>query len=290
MQTDEAFYYKVSSGKLRGMVLLHVDDFLMSGDDKFCKETTEMFESHLTVSKVEDNEFRYCGLDIKIEETKLEVSMEEYTLSLEEWPVREGKKREHLNKDELKVFRKITGKISWLAMNCRPDLSHNSLKLSMRSRDATLQDLKYANASVRKAKAKVSKVSYKRVSAEGEASVYGISDASHKPGEKAVGGQFVVMGAAKTDVVIPLFWRSKLIQKVCKSPKDAETINLGIVADVACNFAKQIEEIMYDKKKKVETKIFTDSLGTLESIASSHQVERRNMRADVADLKQRLEL
>ena len=41
---------------------------------------------------------------------------------------------------------------------------------------------------------------------------------------------------------------------------------------------------------KTDVKLFTDSLGTLESVASTHQVERRMMRADISDLKQKLEL
>ena len=99
----------------------------------------------------------------------------------------------------------MTGKVAWLASNCRPDLSHNALKMSTKSRSATIQDMKYANATIRKAKAKVSKVGYSKGSGEEEVVVAGISDASHKPGEKAVGGQFVVIASPKSDIVIPLF-------------------------------------------------------------------------------------
>ena len=72
------------------MVLLHVDDFMMSGSNDCIAETTKMFQDNLTVSKVEDDKFRYCGLDVKFEEKRLEVSMEDYSSSLEEWPLRAG--------------------------------------------------------------------------------------------------------------------------------------------------------------------------------------------------------
>ena len=53
--------------------------------------------------------------------------------------------------------------------------------------------------------------------------------------------------------------------------------------------ANQVEQIL-GNSVKVEVKIVTDFLGTLESIALTHQVLRRKMRSDIADLKQKLEL
>ena len=57
LEGDEAFHYKNEKEELKGMILLHVDDFLMAGDDDFLNETTEMFEKNLSVSKKEDDEF-----------------------------------------------------------------------------------------------------------------------------------------------------------------------------------------------------------------------------------------
>ena len=58
-----------------------------------------------------------------------------------------------------------------------------------------------------------------------------MGDASYTAGEgksSALGGQFVILGTAKRPVVSSLFWKSKLVKVVCKSPKDAETINTCI--------------------------------------------------------------
>ena len=102
----------------------------------------------------------------------------------------------------------------------------------------------------------------------------------------------ILIGDREAKTVMPVFWKSKIIRKVCKSPKDAETINMGILADIARHTANQMEQVLSSRKdkKKVQVKLFTDSLGTLESIASTHQVERRMMRADILDLKQKLEV
>ena len=43
-----------------------------------------------------------------------------------------------------------------------------------------------------------------------------------------------------------------------------------------------------DYKKRMKVRVFTDSEPTLESIASSRQVERKSLRLTIVDLKERL--
>ena len=72
------------------MLILHVHDFLIAGTSKFVEETTA-----LTISKIEDSVFRFCGVDLCLKDGMIEVSMEDYTESLEECPVLpERKKKE----------------------------------------------------------------------------------------------------------------------------------------------------------------------------------------------------
>ena len=301
---DEAYYFKYENGKLVGQILLHVDDFIMAGDARFVNETTKMFENALTVSKVEDDKFRFCGVDISLIDGKIIVEMEDYADSLTEIEIRNVKKTEQLDKNEMKQLRKITGKVNWLAENCRPDLSYSGLRLSTRSKNATIADLKYANSIIKKVKSKSSKLTFSPVTHDiSELIVYGIGDASYKAGEKAIGGQFILLGNRKNDRVVPILWKSKLIKQVCHSPKDAETKNMVTVVDLARHAANQISQMLLgednievkcrhnnvDIKNRIPVKIFTDSLATLESIASTHQVERRLMRSSIADLKQKLE-
>ena len=46
---DEAFYIKRNDDGSTGMLLLHVDDFLMGGSESFVETTTDMFKTALTV-------------------------------------------------------------------------------------------------------------------------------------------------------------------------------------------------------------------------------------------------
>ena len=84
----------------------------------------------------------------------------------------------------------------------------------------------------------------------------------------------------------PLFWKSKLIERVCHSLKDTQTLPISKMVDDIIFTARQLETLLYgDYKKTIKIKLFSDSESTLESIASLRQIERKMLRMTVRDLK-----
>merc|ERR1711895_260102 len=79
---DEAFYYENRDSKLIGAVLSHVDDFTVAGEEEFVKRVVKGVTEKFTVSKVEEDEFRFIGLDVKVGKESIEVSMEDYAGSV----------------------------------------------------------------------------------------------------------------------------------------------------------------------------------------------------------------
>ena len=66
LEGDEAVYYKQDkNGELEGMVSTCVDDFDLAGTKSFVERVTKKVSANLDVSKVEDDRFRYTGIDIK---------------------------------------------------------------------------------------------------------------------------------------------------------------------------------------------------------------------------------
>ena len=124
MKGDEAFYYLHKDGKLVGAVITHMDDFTMAGTDEFIKETLEIRGKELSISKREEDDFRYTGIDVSTIDDGIQLEMKDYIDSLEEVKeIRKAERDEELTRDELKVYRKMTGKLSWLANSKCPDLS-----------------------------------------------------------------------------------------------------------------------------------------------------------------------
>ena len=121
---DEVFYFRHDkNGNLDGMVSSHVDDFILAGSDIFLEEITRKIAEKLEISKLEDNEFRFIGMDVKTEGDVIIVSMEDYAKRLEKIQIRKGVPDDPLTEVEMKVYRKYVGKLSWLASNIILDLA-----------------------------------------------------------------------------------------------------------------------------------------------------------------------
>ena len=88
---------------------------------------------------------------------------------------------------------------------------------------------------------------------------------------------------------MPIYWKSKSIARVGFSSKDAEIINLVRLREKAVYALRQLEFLLFGEyRKRIKVCLFTDSESTLESIASSKQIERKTLRQTVVDLKERL--
>lgn len=130
-------------GRLKGAIITHVDDFNLSGTPDFVKNVISVVKEELTVSKIEEDILRFTGLDVKAVETGIEISMEDYSASLKNiLEIRKtDDKIEPLSKLEMNLYRKMTGKISWLANSTRPDLCYLALQMSKNNQGATICDL-----------------------------------------------------------------------------------------------------------------------------------------------------
>ena len=150
---EEAFYYLHRDGDLIGTIITHVDDFTLAGTEAFINEVLKTVSRELTVSKIERDNFRYTGIDVKTIEDGIEIEMKDYVDSLEEVKeIRKAVRDDPLTKTELKVFRKMTGKLSWSANSTRPDLSYTALAMSKKNNSAQIKDLRDITRVVNKAK------------------------------------------------------------------------------------------------------------------------------------------
>ena len=205
--------------------------------------------------------------------------MDDYADSLEKIQV--DKKRD---KDEETTYREncdlreLIGKIAWLSQNLRPDLSYGTLSLQKRVNNSTISDIRYVNKLVDKSKNRKNKIHFVKVGKPEDLVVFGLGDASYTAGQgknSAIKGKFILIGTKHTNKVSSLFWKTKTIKQVCKSPKDSETINACMLCDKTRHLANQMSDLLFGKNgRRIPAMVFTDSLGTLESIASTKQVER----------------
>ena len=86
-----------------------------------------------------------------------------------------------------------------------------------------------------------------------------IGDASFKSEEKAVGGVLLFLSNSAMKKAVPIYWKSKTINRVCYSSKDAETINVARMVEDTIFAARQVEILMLgDCRKRVKVRLFMD--------------------------------
>ena len=68
---------------------------------------------------------------MKVESNGIEILMEDYSQSLKDiTDIRKvDDRREELSKLKMKLYRKMTGKIAWLANSTRPDLCYLAMQM-----------------------------------------------------------------------------------------------------------------------------------------------------------------
>ena len=289
---DEAFYFKNENGNLIGMIITHVDDFQIAGNSYFVDSILDKLNNNLTVSKVERDEFRFTGIDVKGTSNGIMLSMDEYASSIEEIrEIRKEKKITPLTKTEMKLYRKYVGKLNWLAENTRPDLAIWSLNLSKQNAKATIGDLKKVNQIVKKVQNRQSKVKFSVIGRKEDLVIHAVGDASYKCDAPSIGGNLIMLGNRNSTRVSPLYWKSKQIQNVCHSAKEAETRNILKNVDLAVYLSAQLSLLLFgESESKIPVKVYTDSKPLLDSIASSKQVEQKLLRNTMTDLKKKLEV
>ena len=70
-------------------------------------------------------------------------------------------------------------------------------------------------------------------------------DASFKTDEKSVGGMMLMIANEEMTRGSIVMWKSKQIDRVCHSSKDAETLAMSKMLDEAMFMAKQVKKLLF---------------------------------------------
>ena len=288
---DDAFFTMNRNGKLYGMTVLHVDDFLVAGSPEFLSRLSTQLEKRFTFGRTEFTKFKFTGLNIEQTADGIYVDQVDYIRNIQ--PISSFRMDAHsesnLTKTEFKACRGLTGQLNWAAECTRPDLAFDVRYLSTRNKCATIADIANANKILKKAKYEDIRIKYSKLGAWNTLRLISYTDSSFKNGEdnvKSVGGRVTFL-ANSQGMVSPLNWKSKTIQQVCKSVKSAETRSLEQGLEDTIYTSRIISEIMTGKicsKIPVEHKI--DSKTLHDSIISTKPIEEKTMRHLLAWIKQ----
>ena len=81
---DKAAFRCYYQEKLDGVILLHVDDFFLTGSNLSNEHVVKELIKKFKIGKRKSGDFRYVGLKIKKEETGISVNQDSYAEEIEE--------------------------------------------------------------------------------------------------------------------------------------------------------------------------------------------------------------
>ena len=154
-QLDQALWFRwktARSGKreLSGILVAHVDDLLLAGDDD-SRASFDKVGSELGYGSVELGDFVWCGKRIRrAEDGTIRLSMVEYHRNLKEAPLPANRRRDPdapLTDYERRQLRAVLGSLQWLVAQLRFDMAFTVSTLQ--SAEPTVRTLVRANAAVR---------------------------------------------------------------------------------------------------------------------------------------------
>ena len=299
VHADGTLFSYVKENKPHGLIVLHVDDLLIMGDDQFEAEIEKRLSNTFIFSKIEEKSFKYCGCQITVEKTgDIVLDQIKYVDMIEEIDKKSGDEDRELTRTELKELRGKIGEILWISLMTRPDLAFDVNNIASEVQGATVRTVKDMNRIIRNAKGKKQVLRFTKLGEYSDLIVKVYTDASYNNRDgktRSTEGKVVLIENPKTGLANVISWKVKKIPRVCRSVKSAETRALEDGLDDAVHTARLLSETYkgsIDLKKPEQIPVIakTDSKSLWESIHNSRQCEEKMLRNTIAGIKELLEL
>ena len=289
--TDPAAFYWYHNGKLSGIFLMHVDDFLWGGNARFETNIVSKLRNHFKVRDQNCNIFKYIGMNIQQGDSEIIIHQNEFCKSLQPIEIVKGRRmdREMLCNDvEKEQFRSLVGQLGWLCTNSRPDLSYDVLELSCKVNKPKIGDMFDANKCLRKACMFQCSMHFPKLKDVNNCKLVVFSDASHSnlPDGVSSAGGFVIFLVDGQSNACPLYWESRKIRRVVKSTLAAETLAAADAIDSAYYIGHILSQILSDGKSKIPIELFVDNKSLFDNVYSVKSVSEKRLRIDIASIKE----
>jgi hypothetical protein len=290
---DKAFFiWHDTDGKLRGIIALHVDDFVFCGRSEWLVNVINKLMTVFKISKSSQGCFRYLGLNVKQTSGGIYIDQHDYVDEIDHVVIDQGRvlqKDAPLNKKEVKRLKGASGKLLWVSSNTRPDIAYDSCVISNYGKTPTVKNLLAANKGIDKLKKSQLKLVFPDLGNPDLWKINVYCDAAHAnlPNGGSQGGFLVFIEG--NERLSPLVWRSKKLDRVTKSPLASEAMSFAEAADAGYLISEMIKEVC-GRSTKVEINCFSDSKSLKDHLESSNIISDLRLRVDMARMQEMVEL
>ena len=282
------FMWHDSCNNIIGILAMHVDDFVCSGNEYFEKDIISTLKKKFLVGTHEYGTFKYLGLNVIQSETGITLDQNLYTSTIQ--PIEINKDRAsikdlELNQAEKRELKRLSGQMMWVTTQTRPDVSYDVCSISNIGKKPRMKKIIEANKVLAKLKANKGSITFPKISKSSELNVIVYSDATYASLDdgSSQGGFIIFVGYEEK--LAPICWSSKKLERVTKSPLASETLALSEAADAGVLVSAMLQEIFkFSRLPKVICR--TDNASLVDTLHSSNLVTDRRLRIDVARIKE----
>lgn len=174
----------------------------------------------------------------------------------------------------------------WVASQTRPDVSFETCAMSNTGKSPTVKMLFEANKAVTKLNSKKVEIKFPNLGSPRDLKILAFPDATYGSLEDGSSqGAFMIFVAGKGDLVTPVCWQSKKLNRVTKSPLASETLALSEAADAGFLISAMIQEI-FQIPFLPEVECYTDNNSLNDTLKTTNVITDRRLRVDIARIRE----
>lgn len=296
-ERDPGLFYKHDdSGKLTGIVGVHVDDFIHAGTAEFSRLHLGPVLESFKIGKNEKEQFKYTGFQIN--QTKNGISMDQsaYTRDCIEIvpvePARLKNKDAELTEKERSDLRKMTGSLNWVVRATRPDMCFEMIDLSTKFKAGTVDDLYRVRKALKNVQMSKAEIFIPNLGDPRDWSILCYTDAALgnlNDGVDSAGGHIILATNKNGKECAVLDWQANKIKRVVRSTLAAEALSLCDGLEAAIHLRDIIEEVHGLEAGTIKVDALVDNKSTVDAVRSTTVVDDRRLRREIGAIKQMLE-
>ena len=292
---DKAMFYYCINNKLAGLILMHVDDFIFCGCQRFMNEVLKPLKSKYDISKHETDMFKYIGIKVVQDDRSIVLNQDHYINCVE--PVNVKAKRqeetdEKLTREEQIQYLSLLGKISWLAQITRPDLKYDAYHYARYNKSATVQNLLDLNGVVSKVFKQHRSMKFPMLDKKRPWKFVVYADASFANIDKVDSARGYIVMLCDGSKACILTWNANKVSRVVTSVLESETLALRDGIRHAELLRTILSTVIYGEKAESKDILpiiaFTDSKQLWNSVHSSKKCKDVALHRDICLLKEKI--
>ena len=292
MSLDEGVYVWRKNGEFKGMVCLHVDDLMYTGDLEFRSQVIAALKKTFLISTEGEEKFKYLGLQIKQKpDGSIMVDQTHYIKSLEEPNIDMNMRRrkdDPLSDDEKKELKRFAGQLAWAGNICHPEVCFDARMASQNIEKATVSDVMQATKVLRRMKNEPVTIKFIPLRDIKKCKLVVYCDASNpKKGEVTSQEGHVIFLVDELGTANVIRWCSKKISRVVPSTLAAESLAMMTAVETAYYY-KEIIERIFGLKDALKIVCFSDSRSLVDHLGSTKKALDHRLRIDIARIKEML--